>query len=150
MIWLFFHLVFILKAVFFLPQIYHTDFFWMGRIFIHFINNMYLGFLFCSSSKRLSRKCAWGFSPYHWGMEINSLTITKSFKHLFCLGVKQLCLVLLFLMCFGPLYPGDTFNKHLSDRTFNKSSLVPARPKRSFDCELLYSFKSIVQPTCGV
>ena len=29
-------------------------------------------------------------SSYHEGTEINSLTISKSFKHLFCLGVQQL------------------------------------------------------------
>lgn len=28
---------------------------------------------------------------YHWGTEINSLTISKSLKYFLCLGVKQLC-----------------------------------------------------------
>lgn len=31
------------------------------------------------------------FSLYHWGTEINSFTVFKGLKHLFCLAVKQLC-----------------------------------------------------------
>lgn len=66
-------------------------------------------------------------SPHQQGMEINSLTISKGLKHLFCLGVKQLCWapLLLLLKCSGLLYLGDTdFNNWNPDcGTTSQSSL---------------------------
>lgn len=111
MILLFLHLMFILKAVFFLLG-------FTIKSPSERIEYLYISLTICTQAFRFVHlvKCSEenvlkAFSSYHWETEINSLTLSKSFTHLFCLGIKQLCLarLLLLFMCFGHWYLGNAF-----------------------------------------
>lgn len=89
-------------------------------------------------------------SPYHWGTEINSLTISKNFKTFFLFRSQKVVLskLLLLLMCFGYLYLVICFTN--VGQTEFSITLVGTMAPGSYEVfwtSVSLLFKSIVQFT---